>query len=53
MTSRERVRAALDFREPDRVPLDLGGSIMSGIMAHPLDALRKHLGLEARPVRVY
>jgi hypothetical protein len=53
MTSRERVRAALSFREPDRVPLDLGGSIMSGIMAHPLDRLRKHLGLDYRPVRVY
>ena len=53
MTSRERVLEALSFREPDRVPLDLGGSIMSGIMAHPLDRLRRHLGLEAHPVRVY
>jgi hypothetical protein len=53
VTSRERVLAALAFREPDRVPLDLGGSIMSGIMAHPLDRLRRHLGLEDRPVRVY
>jgi hypothetical protein len=53
MTSRERVLAALSFREPDRLPLDLGGSIMSGIMAHPLAALRRHLGLEPRPVRVY
>jgi hypothetical protein len=53
MTSRERVLKALDFQEPDRVPLDLGGSIMSGIMAHPLDRLRRHLGLEHRPVKVY
>jgi len=53
MTSRERVLTALNFREPDRVPLDLGGSIMSGIMAHPLDRLRRHLGLGRRPVRVY
>jgi hypothetical protein len=53
VTSRERLLAALSFREPDRVPLDLGGSIMSGIMAHPLDRLRRHLGLEPRPVRVY
>jgi len=53
MTSRERVLAALDFREPDRVPLDLGGSIMSGIMAQPLDRLRRHLGLPVKPVRVY
>ncbi|MBN1837917.1 MAG: methyltransferase [Spirochaetales bacterium] len=53
MTSRERVVAALNHQEPDRVPLDLGGTIMSGIMAHPLDRLRRHLGLEHRPVRVY
>jgi hypothetical protein len=53
MTSRERVLMAVNFREPDRAPLDLGGSIMSGIMAHALDRLRRHLGLEPRPVRVY
>ncbi len=53
MTSRERVRAALEHREADRVPLDLGGSIMSGIMAHALDRLRGHLGLPRRPVKVY
>jgi len=53
MTSRERVLTALDHREPDRVPIDLGGTIMSGIMAQALDRLRRHLGLERRPVRVY
>jgi hypothetical protein len=53
VTSRERVLAALAHREPDRVPIDLGGTIMSGIMAHALDRLRRHLGLEQRPVRVY
>jgi hypothetical protein len=53
VTSRERVLKALEFQEPDRVPLDLGGSIMSGIMALPLDRLRRHLGLEPRPVKVY
>ena len=53
MTSRERVLAALNHEEPDRVPIDLGGTIMSGIMAHPLDRLRKYLKLEERAVRVY
>ena len=53
MTSRERVMKAVNHEEPDRVPLDLGGTIMSGIMAMPLDRLRKHLGLEDKPVRVY
>jgi hypothetical protein len=53
MTSRERVRTALEFREPDRVPLDLGSNLQSGIMAHALDRLRRHLGLSPRPVKVH
>ena len=53
MTSRQRVLTALNHDEPDRVPLDLGGTIMSGIMAHALDRLRRHLGLEPRPVKIY
>jgi hypothetical protein len=53
VTSRERVLSALDFIEPDRVPIDLGGSIMSGIMAHALHRLRLHLGLEPHLVKIY
>jgi hypothetical protein len=53
MNSRERVIAAIEHREPDRVPVDLGGSIMSGIMAQALARIRPYLGLEARPPRVY
>ncbi len=53
MNSRERVLAAIEHREPDRVPLDMGGTIMSGIMALSLIALRKALGLEKRLVKVY
>jgi hypothetical protein len=53
MSSRERVLTTLNHQEPDRVPLDMGATIMSGIMAHALDRLRKHLGLSRRPVKVY
>ncbi len=53
MTSRERVLSAVDHREPDRVPIDLGGTIMSGIMAGALHELRKYLKLEPGPVKVY
>jgi uroporphyrinogen decarboxylase len=31
MGSRERVRVALDHKEPDRVPFDLGSTVVSGI----------------------
>jgi len=53
LTSRERVLKAIDHIEPDRVPIDLGGTITTGIMAHALDRLRKHLGLENKPVKVF
>ena len=53
MTSRERVLKALDHKETDRVPLDLGSTVMTGIMAQALDRLRRHLGLEPRRVKVY
>ena len=53
MTSRERVLATLSHREPDRVPLDLGGTFVTSIAATTLDRLRRRLGLEERPVKVY
>jgi len=53
MTSRERVMTALNHEEPDRVPIDLGGSFVTGIAAGALYRLRRHLGLENRPVKVY
>ncbi|MHC4575575.1 MAG: hypothetical protein ACYS76_15885 [Planctomycetota bacterium] len=31
MTSRERMQTALNHQEPDRIPVDLGGSIVSSI----------------------
>ena len=53
MTSRERVLAALNHREPDRVPIDFGGHRSSGIAAIAYRKLRKALGLPERPIRVY
>lgn len=53
MTSRGRVLAALEHREPDRVPVDLSGHRSSGISALLYPKLRKLLGLPPSPVRVY
>ncbi|MHB8524115.1 MAG: uroporphyrinogen decarboxylase family protein [Limisphaerales bacterium] len=53
MTSRDRVLAALNHREPDRVPVDLSGHRSSGISGVAYARLRKHLGLEPKPVRIY
>lgn len=53
-SSRERVLAAVNHQQPDRVPIDLGGSPTSGIAASAVFALRKVLDLPnaGEPVRV-
>jgi len=53
MTPRERVLAALNHQEPDRVPIDFSGHRSSGIAALGYGKLRRALGLEPRPIRVY
>jgi len=53
MTSRDRVLAALDHRETDRVPVDFSGHRSSGIAAMAYPMLRKRLGLAPKPIRVY
>ena len=44
-TSRRRVTAALNHQEPDRVPYDLGGTILTGIHQRAYRRQRKHLAL--------
>ena len=46
MNSRERVRRAIRFQEPDRVPIDVGGSLVTGICIDEYVHLVKHLGLD-------
>ena len=54
ITSRERVRMALEHREPDRVPLDLGSTPVTGMHVSAVYRLRQALGLDApgTPVKV-
>jgi len=53
VTSRERVIIALKHREPDKIPVDLGGSVVTGIHATALSKIRHVLGLEKRSIKVY
>jgi len=52
MTHRERVITALDHKEPDRLPIDLGGSVVTSISAVTYRALRHYLGLPETEVCV-
>jgi hypothetical protein len=54
MTSRERIAATLNHKEPDRVPLDLGGTTVTGMHATTVYALRQAMRLDepGTPVKV-
>ena len=45
MNSRQRLLLALDHQEPDRIPLDLGSTQVTGIHVQAYKKLRDALGL--------
>jgi hypothetical protein len=53
MHRKDRVIASLNHEEPDRVPVDFGGTPVSGIHVSCVAALRDHFGLDKRPVKVH
>ncbi len=52
MTSRERILAAIEHREPDRVPIDIGATPSSGISAIAYKNLMDYLGINGH-TRIY
>lgn len=54
LSSRERVRLAVDHKEPDRIPLDLGGTEISSMHVSVVSAVRQAMGLDkpGTPVKV-
>ena len=53
MTSRERVIEAINHRKPDRVPVDLAATCVTGISATAYWNLRKALGLPEKVSKIY
>ena len=53
MTPRERVLAALQHEEPDRVPIVLGPSNATGIKMTPYRELKQRLGIDAPDEYLY
>lgn len=52
MNSRERVRLALEHKEPDRIPLDLGGTVLTSMHHRVYRKLRAMLGLREVEPRI-
>lgn len=53
MNSRERVRRALNFQEPDRLPIDIGGSVETTITVDAYCELASYLGIDIAYPKVY
>jgi uroporphyrinogen decarboxylase len=52
MNSRERVLLALNHKEPDKVPFDLGGTVVTGIHHKAYRVWREALGLPPREPKI-
>ena len=53
MTPRERVVKALQHQEPDRIPLDIGGTESSGLTGIAYNKLRRYLNLEKGKTQIF
>jgi hypothetical protein len=53
MRSRERLISTLNHKQSDRIPIDFGGTAVTGVHVSCVAALRDYYGLEKRPVRIH
>lgn len=52
MNSREQFVKTLNHRQPDRVVIDLGSTAVTGIHVQAVSKLRRHFGLQRKPIRI-
>jgi len=53
MTRRERILAALNHKEPDRIPVDCGSMRSTGIMGLAYNTLKRHLGIREGQTKIF
>lgn len=49
---RERIQCAISHNQPDKLPVDFGSTVVTGIHASIVSKLRKHFGLKDRSVKI-
>ncbi|MBV5314612.1 MAG: hypothetical protein JZU47_15030 [Prolixibacteraceae bacterium] len=52
MTSKERFDLTINHKQPDKLVVDFGSTAVTGIHVLAVENLRRHYGLEYKPVRV-
>ena len=53
LTHRQRILKALAHQQPDRIPLDLGSTVVTGMACKAYDRLKEHLGLDFGETQVF
>ncbi len=53
MTPRERIIAACEHKESDRIPIDMGSSLVTSITSAAYVPLREHLGFPPHEIEIY
>lgn len=52
MNSREQFLKTVNHKQPDRIVLDLGATAVTGLHVKAISNLRRHFGLQRKPIRV-
>ncbi len=52
MNSREQFLKTVNHQQPDRIVLDFGATPVTGIHVQTISKLRRHFGLQRKPIRV-
>lgn len=52
MNSREQFLKAVNHQQPNRIVLDMGATAVTGIHVNAISQLRRHYGLQRKPIRV-
>lgn len=52
MSSREQFLKTVNHKQPDRVVIDFGSTSVSGMHIQTISKLRRHFGLQRKPIRV-
>lgn len=53
MTSKERVLASINHKQPDKIPIDIGAANTTGISVCALARLRKYYGLPEKDLEIF
>ncbi|MCY1721386.1 hypothetical protein OU798_13605 [Prolixibacteraceae bacterium Z1-6] len=52
MSSRDQFLKTVNHKQPDRVVMDFGSTAVTGIHVQTISKLRRHFGLQRKPIRV-